>query len=97
MSTTTNKATRPAKEYNHMTGKMEDTSLPQWQEYYKEKEAHDAHFAAIEPVKPNPLDYSSIDAFNKALEQYKIDYAAWDMARSCDAPNKPGYYRAAND
>ena len=77
----------PAKEYNYMTGKMEDTSLPQWQEYYKEKEEFDAFMEAKKPLREN---YSS-------EVEYRSAYYQWDMARSCDAPNKPGYWRANND
>ena len=45
---------------------------------------------SMELKKPNPLDFVSIDAFNKALSE-------WNMAWFCDRPNKPGYEFANND
>lgn len=80
-------AKRPAKEYNHDTGKMEDTNLPHWQEYYRKL---DAFNAMIEAEKPQPYDYSDDTFYRKALEE-------WRMRKSINAPNKPGYYRANND
>jgi len=40
--------------------------------------------------KPDPKDYTD-------AARFKSDMSAWDMAYSCDMPNRPGYYRANND
>jgi hypothetical protein len=77
----------PEKEYNEMTGKMESTSLPQWQEYYQAL----ANFQEMmEDRKPKRELFADVTEFERALSQ-------WQMKRSCDEPNKPGYYRANND
>ena len=58
--------------------------LKQWEE---EKARHDAHYEAIKPVRG---DFET-------EAQYKIALNKWMMDWSCFSPNKPGYYRAAND
>lgn len=40
--------------------------------------------------KPHPETFATTQAYTQA-------YNEWQMAWSCDRPNKPGYYRAAND
>jgi hypothetical protein len=77
----------PAKEWNEMKGKMEDTSLPEWQQYYADLKAFKESMAAKKPKR---------DDFESEADFYKAQ-ARWDMAYHCDAPNKPGYYRANND
>jgi hypothetical protein len=77
----------PAKAWNEMKGKMEDTSLPEWQQYYADLKKHDDHYLAI---KPKQEDYRSDHEYQTAISQ-------WSMSWSCGAPNKPGYYRANND
>jgi len=77
----------PAKDWNAMKGKMEDTSLPEWQAYYADLKAHRERMQA---TKPKREDFESEADFYKAQSR-------WDMAYHCDAPNKPGYYRANND
>lgn len=70
----------PAKSYNEMKGKMEDSNLPEWQKYYKDLQAWEEKMDVEKPSNENSLEYSD-----------------WQMKRSCDAPNPPGYYRANND
>jgi hypothetical protein len=77
----------PAKEWNAMTEKMEDTSLPHWQEYYKALQVFNER---MEEIKPRRELFSREGDFNRAM-------AEWNMDLSCNAPNKPGYYRANND
>ena len=90
----------PAQEWNSEKGKMEETSLPEWQEYYRRLKAHEEFYD----------DYKFyLDRILRHLNFLRVDHA-WttdeirsrmsaeiDMAMSCDAPNKPGYYRANND
>lgn len=61
------------------------------QEYENEKKKFDAY---IESIKPDISKYPS--TFEGAIK-YEAAYRAWEMTRSCDAPNKPGYDRANND
>lgn len=63
------------------------TTPQQWADYYAAVENHKARMAA---KKPNRKEYSSHVEFDRAMSR-------WDMERSCDAPNPPGYYRANND
>lgn len=58
-----------------------DGTTEQWAQYEKEKKAFDER---MEREKPHFLAPRS-------------KHDEWEMARSCDAPNKPGYYRANND
>ncbi len=57
-------------------------------------DAYEIELKAFEDMmyKRQPMreNYSSDAEYMKA-------YRAWDMALSCDAPNRPGYYRANND
>jgi hypothetical protein len=87
MTTDKNTTERPAKEWNAMKGIMEDTSLPEWQKYYADLEAFKERMQAKKPKREN---------FESESEFYKAQ-SEWDMALHCDAPNKPGYYRANND
>jgi len=62
----------------------------EWKQYYF---LMDRHVAYMESIKPKQSDYSAIDckpSFKQALGE-------WNMAYSCDAPNKPGYTIANND
>lgn len=87
----------PAKEYNYETGKMEDTSLPQWQEYYRNLKSFNERMYAKKPIRPDREYFPDDASFERALDGYQIRLGEWEMALSCDAPNKPGYYRANND
>jgi hypothetical protein len=77
----------PAKEWNAMTEKMEDTSLPHWQEYYKALQEFNEQMLERKPKREH-FDVES--EYQRALDW-------WSTCLSCDAPNKPGYYRANND
>ena len=46
-----------------------------------------------ESIKPD----KTLIKYSLDPEWYCKDMAAWHMKRSCDAPNRPGYYRANND
>ena len=60
------------------------TAMDQYEKDLKE------FLARMEEEKPRPQDYDD-------PKEYEKDKAEWDMALSCDRPNKPGYYRANND
>jgi hypothetical protein len=60
----------------------------------------------MDKIKPKPIDYgyrpSGLEeeggwVIEGGEEAYKKALSEWDMKRSCDAPNPPGYYRANND
>lgn len=87
----------PAKEWNEMKGVMEDTSLPEWQEYYKALKDFEERMAAKKPMRPDREWFPDDASFERALDGYQIRFGEWEMARFCDAPNKPGYFRANND
>lgn len=87
----------PDKDWNAEKGIMEDTFLPEWQEYYQKLKAHKEHYAAIKPVEPDPRFYSTLEAFKEAMDNHRIAFSKWSMNESCFEPNKPGYYRANND
>jgi hypothetical protein len=86
----------PAKEWNSMKGKMEDTSLPEWQQYYKDLKEFQESMYTKEP-KREQFGWNNGWHSEEQERDYHKAYSEWDMALSCDAPNKPGYYRANND
>lgn len=57
--------------------------------YEADKKAFDEH---MDRIKPKLENYA-----NEFPDQFEKDMREWHMAKSCDAPNKPGYYRANND
>lgn len=85
-----------AKGYDH-TGQLHDaeidhiltkgTTIEQWERYYEDLKQHEAR---CEREKPSKYDFDLQSDYDRA-------YSEWQMMRSCDAPNKPGYYRANND
>lgn len=92
-----------AKGYQH-TGQIRDaeidhlinkgTTIEQWERYYVESKEFEERMQA---KKPKREDYQS-DVYGGFTEEaYQKDLSAWQMAYSCDAPNKPGYYRANDD
>lgn len=87
----------PAKEWNAEKGKMEDTSLPEWQEYYRKLKEFEVDMQLRKPMRPDREWFHDDASFERALDGYQIRLGEWDMARHLNAPNKPGYYRAAND
>jgi len=85
-----------AKGYEH-TGQLRDseidhiltkgTTIEQWERYYEDLKRHEER---CKREKPTEHDYDLESDFNSAFSE-------WQMMCSCDAPNKPGYYRANND
>lgn len=53
-----------------------------------------SHEQRCENERPRPDEFNDLNGGEAA---YIAAYRAWEMVRSCDAPNKPGYYRANND
>lgn len=84
-------------DWNAELGKMEDTSLPHWQEYYRKLNAFNERMEAKKPMRPDREWFPDDASFERALDGYQIRLGEWEMSLSCDRPNKPGYYRAAND
>lgn len=69
----------------------EGTTKEQWEQYEADVKEHEAR---CEREKPLPENYTDMAGGELA---YMAAFRAWQMMRSCDAPNKPGYYRANND
>lgn len=63
------------------------TTQEQWDRYHFDMKAHEEFYASI---RPKTEDFPDYDSWNKALSK-------WLFNKACDAPNKPGYYRANND
>ena len=61
-----------------------------WKQYYEQMDKHVAYMESIRPKQSNYQAIGCTPSFKQAMND-------WDMAWSCDAPNKPGYYRANND
>jgi hypothetical protein len=82
------------------------TTREQWEQYAKDMEAHEARVEREKP-QPPPLYFTHYrptanypthaETAMEAARIYKLALSEWQMMSSCDAPNKPGYYRAAND
>jgi hypothetical protein len=90
--------TMPREEYNEMKGKMESTTLPEWQQYYKDLAAFRK---AMDERKPCPehFGWDKVNGWPSSQGAFAYGQAMneWSMSLSCDAPNKPGYVRANND
>lgn len=67
----------------------EGTTQEQWDQYYIDLKAHEEK---CERERPRKMYYHI-----SIQDEYEKDLSAWEMMRSCDAPNKPGYLRANND
>lgn len=88
-----------AKGYEH-TGQLRDseidhiltkgTTIEQWERYYEDLKQHEERCKREKPLMPEHNTDENMKAYSKAE-------SAWRMMCSCDAPNKPGYYRANND
>lgn len=63
------------------------TTREQWERYEEDLKRHEKR---VHDTRPNTADYSTFESYRAATQE-------WEMMRSCDAPNKPGYYRANND
>jgi len=59
----------------------------EWGKYYADV---DRHISYMEDRKPKPESFASEAEYNSAM-------SGWQMAYSCDEPDKPGYERANND
>jgi len=94
-----------AKGYEH-TGQIRDseidhllnkgTTIEQWERYYEESAAHEKRCKECKPQKED-MDFVHPDNGSFMEEKFNKAYSEWQMMWSCDAPNKPGYYRANND
>lgn len=82
------------------------TTKEQWDRYYEDLKRHEERVEREKPMevpvyfthyRPTPKFPSHAETAMEAIRIYKIAMAEWEMMRSCDAPNKPGYYRANND
>jgi hypothetical protein len=59
----------------------------EWDEYHLEMFEHEKYYSERKPLREK---FESEEDFKKA-------YREWDMSKSMNEPNKPGYYRANND
>lgn len=88
---------------------MTDKKLPagttqeEWDRYYEDLKRHQERVRHERP-SPEKYGYESSGLENQGgwtieggEDAYKKALSEWQMMRSCDAPNKPGYYRASND
>lgn len=76
------------------------------EDYHKKQYEWECHMDSIKPREPQWSDYRNVTPMNEhiyeqnfraKMEEYQKALAEWKMMCSCDAPNKPGYYRANND
>lgn len=75
---------------NEIDKRMSGHPSEEWSamdQYRKDLKEHEDY---MESIKPDPDDFENNQEYEKKL-------AEWKMALFCDAPNKPGYYRANND
>jgi hypothetical protein len=82
------------------------TTIEQWDRYYADLKSHEERVEREKPI-PIPLYFTHYrptpnwPVHAETRQQAELIYwqalSSWEMMRSCDAPNKPGYYRANND
>lgn len=72
----------------------EGTTKEQWDQYELDLKNHIAFQEGRQSFANDIFLLIENHGIDKAKEKVK---GAIDMARSIDRPNKPGYYRAAND
>lgn len=94
-----------AKGYEH-TGQLRDseidhiltkgTTIEQWERYYEDLKRHEERCEREKPQKED-MDFCHPDNSSFMEDKFNKAYAEWQMMWSCDAPNRPGYYRANND
>lgn len=71
------------------------TTEQQWFDYHEEVIKHEQHVKDCQPQKED-MEFNDTEVgFNE--RKFNAAYSAWEMMRSCDRPNQPGYYRANND
>lgn len=86
------------------------TTREQWYRYYTDLKAHEERVAREKPIEPDHMEYKeqkfkgewtfkpgALERYSNDWDAYQKKLSAWEMMRSCDAPNEPGYYRANND
>lgn len=82
------------------------TTTEQWSAYYKALKEHEERVEREKPIppplyfthyKPTPDWPICAETAQEAARIYQAAKRRWEMMASCDAPNKPGYYRANND
>lgn len=73
----------------------EGTTKEQWDQYEIDLKKHQEYCKSTKPLQS---DYGkgSLNPIDEP-QSYESDLAEWEMMCSCDAPNRPGYYRANND
>jgi len=64
-----------------------EQKLKEWNEYME----------SIKPQEPNRDDYVGPYSYEESMREYNKALAEWQMKRSCDAPNPPGYTKSNND
>jgi len=86
------------------------TTKEQWDRYAIDLKAHEERVAREKPIEPDHLKYKEqkykgewtfipgyLERYSNDWDAYQKKLSEWEMMCSCDAPNKPGYYRANND
>ena len=82
------------------------TTIEQWDRYYADLKAHEERCEREKPTPippyfthyiPTPNWPEHAETRQNAERIYNQALSQWEMMCSCDAPNKPGYYRANND
>lgn len=75
----------------------QEISQERMDEYYKELSAFENKMYAIEPKKQQFGFDGKMWPDYESEKKFQDAYSEWHMSLHCDAPNKPGYYRANND
>jgi len=84
----------------------EGTTKEQWDQYEIALKKHEEYCEKTKPVEPQWSDYKNVSPINEhiyeqnfrqRIDDYRKAKSEWEMMRSCDGPNKPGYFRANND
>lgn len=86
------------------------TTQAQWNQYEIDVKTHEERCERLKPKEPDHMEYKEekfkgeltfvsggLERYSKDFDRYQKEFSEWQMMRSCDAPNKPGYYRANND
>lgn len=78
----------------------EGTTREQWEQYERDLKAHEEHIKQYRFFLDRIVNHLKWKDSSKLWTHEAISnliMAEIDMSSSCDAPNKPGYYRANND
>lgn len=73
------------------------TTKEQWDRYYSDLKSHEDYCESIKPKKEDYGYIKNMPPDPDGERKYESALSEWHMKLSCDAPNKPGYYRANND